>query len=64
MEAAPKNSFRNSILFYGVLLLVLVGLGSLTWYGKIDSNALMLLVGLILGLMSNHMKGIFGGSSM
>ncbi len=59
LEGGPQHSFKHGLLICTLILIILLGLVFLVWFNKIDSNALMLLVGLVLGILSNYIRYIF-----
>ena len=59
IRAGRKYSWLNTLAIYGVILFIICGFWLLTWYEKIDNDVLMLLIGLLIGLLSNHIRNLF-----
>jgi len=58
-KRAPRYSLIHAVLAYGCVLLILFGLVLLAWWGKITSEVLTFALGLIIGIVSYHLRAIF-----
>jgi hypothetical protein len=55
----PKWSWHHTLVLYGLIILLAFGLGILVWFGKITSDVFTFGLGLLIGIMIQHVKHIF-----
>jgi hypothetical protein len=59
LQLGPRWTWRNSLLLYGFITLIIIILSVLTALGKIASDVLMFGIGLLIGLLANYVRGLF-----
>ena len=59
VEGAPRHTLAHTLALVVFILFLLVGAGALVWFDKVGSDVLTLLVGFLMGLLSNYMRAIF-----
>ena len=55
----PKWNWRQTLVVYGLIGFLALGLGILVWFGKISSDVFTFGLGLLIGVMIQHVKHIF-----
>lgn len=59
MKKSPDYSWKHALAMYTAVAIVLIMTCILTWFGKIESEILTFTLGLIVGLLSHHIKSVF-----
>ena len=59
IESSPSWSLWNALLLFLFLLALYAGLVFLVYSGRIDSSALTLALGILIGLLTGYVKYIF-----
>ena len=59
VEASPQYAWRHACAMYALVSGVLLGIGALVWFGKIGSEVFTFALGLLVGLLSHHIRSIF-----
>jgi|GEM_PF-6912700 hypothetical protein len=59
VDSSPRHAWRHACAMYVLVFVILLGIGALVWFGKIGSEVFTFALGLLVGLLSHHIRAVF-----